>query len=336
MERYPAVTTMAVHPSGHILATGHLDGCISFWAVEDGERPLSVRTVSEPFSFVDVHVPDPFALTDDANAEAPGGEREPIFKLSWSGYPAIKKPADFGATESTTLTILGGGLPLDPNGVIVLVFPGITLPTPDVAAGSTSPKPNGHTMLPPSTRQALKASLFPSETLDSEPLTSFPSSSPVEDFFLIPRSSPFMSGSFDPVAIILLTSNAGARKKTVLSAYEFPPQCQEISSSGKPRLQRARLPFALEMAYTPDQNLVTGASLVKFDSRQVFGTLVSAFVNHGDLHDTYTGSRLTSLRAGSAWSDFDGDDAPDRRLAKVSPIPPWRRQQLIWPKVRLP
>ena len=78
------VTSIAVHPSGHFFAVGHADGSIAFWAVEDDNKPLLVRTLDA----VDVNLVDPSAL----DHKAPKFVREPIFKLSWSGFPNSQDP----------------------------------------------------------------------------------------------------------------------------------------------------------------------------------------------------------------------------------------------------
>ncbi|KIO20138.1 hypothetical protein M407DRAFT_11057 [Tulasnella calospora MUT 4182] len=218
-ERYPPATSLSVHPSGHIISVGHLDGCISFWAVEDDDRPLAVRTLSEPFSFIDVNVPDPMALIDDLNDEDASSEspprrqqqREPIFRLAWSGFPDFPPPKDplYGAFASTTLTILGGTTASDQQGVTVLNFPGLVLPTPDMTAGPMSP-------------------------------------------------------SFST---------------------------RDISS----------------------------CQIMVFQEREVFGRLVSGFVNNQNsepMAETNSGRWIEGLRGGSGWSDFSGENAPDARLSK--------------------
>ncbi|KAG8905393.1 hypothetical protein FRB99_009006 [Tulasnella sp. 403] len=316
-ERSPPVTTLSVHPSGHIFAVGHMDGCISFWAVEDDDRPLAVRTLSEPFSFLDVHLPDTMSLIDQQSPDSPGKERkerEPIFKLAWSGFPGVQNPGDYGMSSPTTLTILGGTLPTDLSGVSILSFPKLTLPNPDAAA---PPSPSAASSISPTTRQALKTSLFPSETLDEhdfEPRSSFPSTTPIEDFVLIPRNNPYLNGSFDTVGIILLSS-ADGRSKGVLQAFEFPPQVVHSGALDEHRLARVRLPVMLEFAYPCIDDVVMGASIVKFDKREAFGRLLSGWINGGDKGDTFLGKRIQS-NGGSAWSDFDGDNAPDPNLSK--------------------
>ncbi|KAH9920224.1 uncharacterized protein BXZ73DRAFT_91957 [Epithele typhae] len=39
------VTAMAIHPSGHLLAVGYVDGSIGFWSLEDEDKCLSLKTI---------------------------------------------------------------------------------------------------------------------------------------------------------------------------------------------------------------------------------------------------------------------------------------------------
>ncbi|OBZ79959.1 Uncharacterized protein C1F3.03 [Grifola frondosa] len=98
--RRPSVTTIAVHPSGHVLAVGHTDGTIAFWALEDEDRPLLLRTLdssdSEDLSTVDA--------TKLESTSTPAVPREPIFKLAWSSFPNSSDPRG----GETVLTVLGG------------------------------------------------------------------------------------------------------------------------------------------------------------------------------------------------------------------------------------
>ncbi|KIO26607.1 hypothetical protein M407DRAFT_234840, partial [Tulasnella calospora MUT 4182] len=332
-ERYPPATSLSVHPSGHIISVGHLDGCISFWAVEDDDRPLAVRTLSEPFSFIDVNVPDPMALIDDLNDEDASSEspprrqqqREPIFRLAWSGFPDFPPPKDplYGAFASTTLTILGGTTASDQQGVTVLNFPGLVLPTPDMTAGPMSP--SFSTRLPPSTRQALKKSLFPPESLDSatEPRSVYPSKLQVEDFCLVPRGNPHLNGLYDPTSIIILSSDTKA-PKSVLNAFGFPPEPRDSSNMPaidiyRNPLRRSRLPPKLNFTYSTSTRDISSCQIMVFQEREVFGRLVSGFVNNQNsepMAETNSGRWIEGLRGGSGWSDFSGENAPDARLSK--------------------
>src|SRR5204862_7283577 len=84
--RRPPVTAFAIHPTGHFFAVGHADGSIAFWAVEDEDRPILVRTTDS----VDVDVVDGNKLEKLLNGDQVKpydsiDGHEPIFKLAWSG-----------------------------------------------------------------------------------------------------------------------------------------------------------------------------------------------------------------------------------------------------------
>jgi syntaxin-binding protein 5 len=101
------------------------DGCIAFWAVEDLDKPLCVRTVetndvnvtdaesvrriqSQAACTTDLHLAPSLQLFDsgalDRDPDAPPGQsglrprREPIFKLSWASFPDA---ASLAALEAT-------------------------------------------------------------------------------------------------------------------------------------------------------------------------------------------------------------------------------------------
>ncbi|KAF8215929.1 lethal giant larvae like, C-terminal-domain-containing protein, partial [Mycena galopus ATCC 62051] len=88
LRAYELVTAIAIHPAGHFFAAGYSDGCIAFWAVEDEDQPLFVRTL-------------------DATTE-------PIYKLAWSSFPNSSDPRG----GETALTILG-----EPTGLNVQWLP---------------------------------------------------------------------------------------------------------------------------------------------------------------------------------------------------------------------
>ncbi len=81
-ERSSPVTCIAWRPDGEVFAAGHEDGCLSFWHVKDDGKPLLVRTMDR----IDVDKPqmmDPSSSAYSAWAD----QKEPIFKLAWSGFP---------------------------------------------------------------------------------------------------------------------------------------------------------------------------------------------------------------------------------------------------------
>ena len=330
-ERRPMVTCFSIHPSGLFFAIGHVDGCISYWAVDDEDRPLAVKNLSAPFSLTDAHVPDPSAFL---NAEESKGEtkhlvmRVPVFKLSWSTVAPKestkgKLPQDInGATEEygafgeTCLTILGGTLATDPKGVTVLLFPAFALPV-DLAQ-----QPTMSDELHPATKQAMKVSLYPAEALQDVPdvhiSTShrfYPTTSPVEDFVLVPSYSPYLNGGLDPSNILLLSSEGmtGVKRKNVLYAFAFPPALSPRSTLPS----RSRLPIQLCFSFPPKFDALKGAQIYKMDNRESFGYLIRDWVEYGDNVDIPIGKRIPGLRGGTALANFEGGNAPDAKLSKV-------------------
>lgn len=266
-ERAAPATCVAWRPDGLVFACGHEDGCISFWHIEDDEKPITVRTIER----TDVD------RSETLMNEPPGGfphSREPIFKLAWSGFPAQSwfdmaqnakgkstdnssqqhQQADQAKEEPATgtiLTILGGATERQPQGLICLHFPAFSWPyasywnskTPETLA---------------KTRQALHASL--EETKGSR----YSTPSPVEDFILLPRDNPYYGGAYDPLAVITLLAAdpklpplpppAAARG---LKAFAFPPPAESLEapsvpmSPGKKGNLGIQLPFAQRSLQLP-------------------------------------------------------------------------------------
>ncbi|KAG8963429.1 hypothetical protein FRC03_003018, partial [Tulasnella sp. 419] len=319
-ERRPATTCLSIHPSGHFFAVGHIDGCISFWAVEDDDRPLAVRTLKDPFSLLDVHVPDPLALTEFEGAKTPIPAREPIFKLAWSGFKNSSSDSGFGEFHETALTILGGTSPSEGKGVTILRFPALVVP--ETQSGSSSQTEGG---MEPSIRQALKNTLFLSRGPDIDPECDTPpdkleaartrllENEVVEDFLLLPSKSPHISGSFDPIGILCLSSSttgAGTSHKDILRAFEYP------SAPGTMTSPRLRLPASLLFDFSTPEDVTLGAQVHKINSREQFGQLIQYWVNYGDNGQSILGKRLPTLSAGGAWTNFSGENAPSTKLSK--------------------
>ncbi|KAF8640450.1 hypothetical protein AX17_000114 [Amanita inopinata Kibby_2008] len=208
MHRTPPVTCIAVHPTGHFFAVGHTDGSVVFWAVEDEDHPLLVKTRNE----VDVNIVDADELerrlSGDNSSILKAGNcgPEPVIKLTWSGFPNSRNPR----SGNTVLTVLGGLNATDPPGLIVYELPAVNPPSIQVTTSSNAPS-----SLHPNIRSAMRDSLCSIKT--------FFYSTPniVQDYLLIPRDNPHYSGNFDPVAIILMTEQDNNSRR--LEAFEFPP-----------------------------------------------------------------------------------------------------------------
>ncbi|KAA1468094.1 hypothetical protein DENSPDRAFT_833291 [Dentipellis sp. KUC8613] len=205
--RQPPVTSISVHPAGHFFVVGYGDGSIAFWAVEDEERPLLVRTLDDlDVNLVDGHKLEEY-LPEGSKSKNTGSfsPREAIFKLSWSGYPNSMDPR--GGT--TSLVILGGQFNGDPSGINVLSLPAFNPPEPPVAASARNEG------LHPHFRQAMRDSL---ELLDAY---FYETPGLTQDYLLIPRDSPHFNGTWDPKAILLLYE--AEEHSRAIDAYQFPP-----------------------------------------------------------------------------------------------------------------
>ncbi|KAF9245858.1 lethal giant larvae like, C-terminal-domain-containing protein [Melanogaster broomeanus] len=198
--RQPLATSIAVHPAGHFFAVGHMDGCIAFWAIEDGDRPLLVMTLTD----TDVNVVDGLKiqhrLENTSGKFSSSDTREPIYKLVWCGFPNSTDPRG----GETALLVLGGGLSGNDPGLMALLMPAFDSPSPPTDASG----------LHSTVRDAMRRSLMPKKTVF------YPSSSVVRDFFVIPRDSPYFSGAWDPVGVIWI---CGPPDMPGVEAYHFPP-----------------------------------------------------------------------------------------------------------------
>jgi syntaxin-binding protein 5 len=314
--RRPSVTALAIHPSGHLFAVGYADGSIAFWAVEDEDQPLSVRTIEE----VDVHVVDGTKLEKHIDKEATSDntritpqDREPIFKLAWSAFSASNDPRG----GETTLTILGGTTTSEASEVTVLWMPAFN---PSEPPAVTRPQSGLHPTIRTAMRQTVLAS------------TSFKyySSGIVQDFLLIPRDSPHFSGSFDPISILLLADSQG--KSRAVEAYRFPPSAiLSFTSTESDLLSSASDPvetsdtLSQELASTLDSmrldqdpermglpcplwsgnSGIIGGQILKLD-RDSYRNLISGGEDTND---------ILPFKGGFAWSDETA--AADFKLAKV-------------------
>ncbi|KAG1864661.1 lethal giant larvae like, C-terminal-domain-containing protein [Suillus subalutaceus] len=204
--RWPSVTSVAIHPAGHFFAVGYADGCIAFWAVEDEDQPLMVRTSTD----LDVNVINGEELENFLQNGGPSedkgtdlSERQPIYRVAWCGFPNSSDPRG----GATALVFLGGDRSDDPCRLTVHTMPALNSPEPPAPSGSK-------TGLHASIRKAMRLSVIPLET------TYYLSSGPIYDFVLFPKSNPHFSGCWDPVAVLFLT---GASDSRIIEARQFLP-----------------------------------------------------------------------------------------------------------------
>ncbi|THH11619.1 hypothetical protein EW145_g567 [Phellinidium pouzarii] len=214
--RQPALTSIAIHASGQLFATGHLDGSIALWAVDDEDHPLMVRTIDK----LDINYPDgeelDTALSDvqHSSPEVIDSMRlEPIFKLSWCsfGSQALSDPY----SSDTVLIILGGYSAAHVPGLTALRFPAFALISPSTAAVQEGVRPE--------VRKPLAKSFSSGDSY------LYSTVGVVTDYLSIPKGSPLFGGDFDPVAILIVSEwPAGQRS---IESKEFPPPSFGISQA---------------------------------------------------------------------------------------------------------
>lgn len=228
-----------------MFAVGHEDGCFSFAFCSD-DLPITIRTLER----ADVHKTteeDLFGWSAQGKiGERKPVNREPIFRLAWSGFPEetyldmAVAGWNAGSTSSpplspsgskipppplerthlgggTILTILGGLLPSDPTGIHLFEFPPYVPPATQNAVSASG-------NIPAPLREALKDSVFPLQH------NLYPTSTPPEDFLLLPRASPHYGMAYDPSSILITTSPnprlpvlAAPHAARGLEAWSFPP-----------------------------------------------------------------------------------------------------------------
>ncbi|KAK1234875.1 Lethal(2) giant larvae sro7 [Marasmius sp. AFHP31] len=201
LPRRPEATCIAIHPTGHFFAVGYADGCIAFWAVDDEDQPLLVRTMDD----IDVNLVDGTRLEEHLNQVNPSGpsQREPVFKLSWCSFSNSSDPRG----GDTALVVLGGTHPDDSTGITTLWLPAFNPAAPAV--------PNMSAAVDPTIREAMRNTVTPSKSYF------YYVEGLVQDYLLVPQESPQLSGTHDPFAILIIRE--GARHTRVTEGFQFPP-----------------------------------------------------------------------------------------------------------------
>ncbi|EIW71752.1 hypothetical protein TREMEDRAFT_27343 [Tremella mesenterica DSM 1558] len=243
-ERTPAVSFITWRPDGLVFVVGHADGCMTFWAYAESDKPLMVRTVTHE----DVNVTDAESLFSagalnnqtrkEKAEEMARREREPIFKLAWVSFPdqaglkaivtaqttdpTLEPPsnatAEYVERGETLLLILGGQCEGERPGINILQFPAYQPPPLKKAQAGVVPSES----LPLADRYAFRDSLMPTGS------SYYPTKTPPEDFILLPRSNPYFNLSHDPIALIISLTpdpslSSAACPARGLEAWAFPP-----------------------------------------------------------------------------------------------------------------
>ena len=188
--------------------------------MDDDEKPLVVRSLDR----VDV---DKVDLTKPENEVDARSIRDPIFKISWSGFPNSTDPRG----GETVLTVLGGHVSGKRPGVTVFALPAFDPPEPPV---DNTLSPNG---LHPAFRQAMYQSIAPKKSFFYESRRGV-----VQDYFLLPRDNPHFGSTFDPYVMFLILDIEDTR---TVEAVEFPPP-------GFIKVQESEPDISLDEAEEPD------------------------------------------------------------------------------------
>lgn len=240
-ERRLKPSCIAWRPDGLAFAVGTEEGCIAFCSSQD-ENLLTIRTIERS----DVHKMTEEDMLAQGTGSRRRSEREPIFKLAWSGFPTsgildgwgaggtpasptmpmspaspslgtgMPRERSFG-DGTTLLTILGGLCPGDPTGIHLLELPPFVPPGGQATSSTTG---NISSKL----RDALALSVHPVRH------DLYPTVSPPEDFTLLPKLSPYYGLSYDPNCILVtlgpdtsLPVLAASHADRGLAAWRFPP-----------------------------------------------------------------------------------------------------------------
>lgn len=253
-ERTPSVTSMAWRADGLAFVVGHSDGCMTFWAYAESDKPLMVRTITHE----DVNVTDAEALISAGALDtqtkrenkAIHANREPIFKLAWVSFPdqaelkllvaaagtdGTSQPVsnathDYAERGETLLVVLGGQSPGEKPGINILQFP--QYQPPPAKKGPPLPSQS----MPTQERYAYRDSLMPTGT------SYYPMRTPPEDFILMPRSNPYFNLAHDPIALIVTLTpdvtlskvDAPTAQRTV-DAWVFPPPRSSVAPASPGR-----------------------------------------------------------------------------------------------------
>ena len=301
--RNPFTSCMAIHPTGHFFAAGYEDGSVAFWATEDEDKPLLVRSIEK----ADINMVNEELL--NLALEQSGGKSddkpapEPIYKLAWSGYSNSADPRG----GAHTLAVLGGGKGKESSDVTVFSFPAF-----NPADDGTDP----NVTLPPLIRKAIR------DCLSNPSVYNYQSEKAISDFLLLPRATPHFAGNFDPIAIILVFNEDGDKRSTSIMEYPPPslaiipkhPEMVRNSSSSTTvaigeelaetlhTMQQSSDPERLtlpNLLWTGSSSLV-GGEIILLDTAP-YGTLC--------LQDLETLWAEYGLRGGAAWVEGKNDDS---------------------------
>ena len=298
---------MAIHPAGHFFAVGYMDGCVAFWAIEDEDQPLLVRTTTD----LDVNVIngeelDKFLQNSSDQEKGDGlSERQPVYKVAWCGFPNSSDPRG----GATTLILLGGDGSDESYRLTVQTMPAFDSPEPPASSGLNDG-------LHASIRKAMRLSVSPTET------TYYPASGPIHDFILFPKSNPHFSGCWDPVAVLLLT--AASPESRIVEARQFPPLSFTSPPPGTNAQSTSKCDDVIHdlSATLKDMALSVEPLPIHVHSKLHSGVFYTRLLTlQRNIHDVFVGQQPMHADAelpiigGSAW--MDDNRLSDLRFSKV-------------------
>ncbi|KAI9794669.1 MAG: hypothetical protein M1835_006483 [Candelina submexicana] len=188
--RRPKLSQAVWHPNGTFILTGHEDSSLVIWDINDG-RIVMARTLTDS----NVHRPGTGSSSFGAS---PGtfSLKEPLFRVAW----CCKQNAD------DTGILIAGGSPT-------------TMPTKGLTFLELGPTPNYTT----SSWQILSSHF---ESPKRQRILPTPPMAEVIDFCPIPRTSPYYSGSHDPIAVIAILSSGEIVTLSFPSGHPISPTNQ--------------------------------------------------------------------------------------------------------------
>lgn len=183
--RRPRLSEAIWHPNGIFVLTVHEDSSLVLWDSKDGRR-LQARTLEV------TNVDQPGSSRPDS-AGGTAGSKDPVTKVAWCTK---------GNPDDTGLLVAGGQPVGDPNKGLTFLDMG---PTPNYQTSSW---------------QMLCGYFERTRRQINLPI---PPGARAATFCLIPRSSPYFAGAYDPIAIIAVLSSGELVTMSFPSGHAITP-----------------------------------------------------------------------------------------------------------------
>lgn len=288
------VTSMTVHPSGHLFVVGYGDGSIGFWEIADETQPLFVNTLAELgenvsgcSAFEQLHG------SVGENNQYPNVE--PICKLAWCRSADSSDPLG----GDTLLLVLGGCPVASDRGLVVFLMPAFN-PTLSTSF------PDKSSSLHHTARDAMVQTLLPKKAHFYSP------SAPVRDFCVVSCQNRRHSGVWDPAAVICLCSTPSSTQG--VETFRFPPQnffggspgtLGNPSDSSKTDIIDHLGALLEEMKLDLNQELLTPPGTLRCGLSEIVKVYAMDVKREtmDELSKTSTTENVLVLRGGAAWAD---------------------------------